>query len=329
MSLLDLGNILLSVFEYLDKQPFRALSVVSTAVYHYSAESRIYSQVPSRDIQNNPQRYQRVACQCISLSEVQKALQQWGSRLSSLAYDPQFEQEIPAGFLPDTVRELQFLGYYHGSIHEFLPKRLQRLEIKSRLDNTLTVNFFPATLRVLNLGTHFCQELHPGLLPPNLLELTIDYVESQPIHIGALPAGLIYLHLGGLYRHPLLPKVLPDTLETLILGSSFNSALKPKVLPASLRRLEFGASFDRVWQKSVLPPGLRYLRLGLRYSQDLRPGMLPSGLEHLRVGPWLRHIQPSALPANLQVLEAEIYQHNTPPSFPLPATAQLKCIYLR
>ena len=193
-----------------------------------------------------------------------------------------FNQPIPPGTLPATLRFLQFGQEYN---------------------QPLQVGSIPDTVEVLQFGAAFNQPLQPGHLPASLTHLVFGVKYDQPLLPGVLPERLTQLHLGGRYNQVLLPGVLPPHLQYLHLGIGYSHPLAAGSIPATVTHLRLSDRFNRPLHSDSVPSSVLHLHLGDHFDQPLLRAALPTSLRELFISRRFNHqIEPGALPSQLQVL---------------------------
>ena len=231
-----------------------------------------------------------------------------------------FSQPIRVGSLPS---ELRHLVLEDSSFTEWewterqaedgmievgaLPDGLESLKL-ARPMTTLVPGQLPASLLLLELGTHFFAALPPRWLPAGLTHLVFQGGKQQPPRSATnaedevLPASLRSLVYGtSTYTFPALRTGdLPQSLTHLEIG--VHELTCPSPLPASLTSLSL--SSRQPLPVGVLPDGLVDLAL-LWYGHALVSGLLPSSLRRLRIGRLSVEcaLSEGALPASLSLLE--------------------------
>lgn len=181
----------------------------------------------------------------------------------SLTFNGLYHHPLDSLTLPDSLIELNLLGYIYtlqqikfpprlqclvirGSnyklVSSFLPNTLTKLESGGSFNDQIPPNFLPESLQTLILGDKYNQPIYPGVLPESLLTLIFGSNYDQPIHHGVLPKSLHTLCFGHNFNQPFADNVLPDTLITLRFGEKFNQSLHS--LPKSIKQIKFDKRSD-------------------------------------------------------------------------------------
>ena len=198
-----------------------------------------------------------------------------------------FDQPIPPGALPRSLRFLQFAEY--------------------AFNQPLQVGSIPDSVEALQFSVHFNHPLQVGHLPASLTHLVLGHNYNHPLLPGVLPSGLRWLDLGGQYSHLLLPGTLPSQLQQLSLSTFYNQPLNPGVIPSSVTHLHLSSSFNQRLQPGSIPEGVVHLELGAAFSHPLLPGMLPTSLRVLVVSQHYKDLfEPGSLPDGLRVLAFDL-----------------------
>lgn len=226
--------------------------------------------------------------------------------LTSLEFEPSFNQSIKPGVLPSGLVSLKFGNAFNKKIKPgTLPDTLRSLSFGKNFNSSIDL---PIGLTKLSFGTYFDSEIKQGTLPENLTELTFGFGFNQKI-TGVLPSGLKKLILGNYFDHPIDKDVLPKNLVHLEISSEYRQPLAnvlpelkilyfnpgvliclgrnhlklvPGLIPQSVRELGIlDNNFDQelyVADEEILPPGLTSLTLSSYYSKPL---IKPNGLRFL------------------------------------------------
>jgi hypothetical protein len=229
-------------------------------------------------------------------------------KLEKLSLYNSFDEEIPVGCLPSTLRELVFRGHYNKPIlHGALPDSLEVLDLRTMFSCSIAPGVLPATLRELYLGVRFNHALHEitsrgeisYVLPRNLKLLYIYITSDQTIIQHDLPQTLQTLTITGhTYSDRPYLKVppLPPTITHLTLH--YVDASGPNILPERLQVLSMFAWSGQYsnWINDKNVPNLKELYIRCLYNNFLsNPPPLPQRLKILHIDVCEDFIPPSAL----------------------------------
>lgn len=187
--------------------------------------------------------------------------------LHTIKFDNYFDEELFEGYLPETLRELDFGKEFNQVIEE---------------------GCIPQSVEILTFGEAFDQDLVPGDIPLGVKRLNfthccLDGMFDSPLAEGVIPSSVLYLRMSAMFNQLLNPGILPSSLIELELGDHFNQPLIIGSLPNSLLRLSIGSSFSHYLAPGVLPASLIYLALD-RYNHHILPGCLPPSLTEFELG---------------------------------------------
>ncbi|EFA81793.1 FNIP repeat-containing protein [Heterostelium album PN500] len=134
--------------------------------------------------------------------------------ITKLTFTHNFNQPIPPGTLPNTLRVLEFLRSYNQPIESnVLPESLEKLKLCGFFDKYIPKGALPSNLKVLQFGDEFSNKIEKRALP-NSLEVLI-FGKSFNHKLGRLPSSLKKLTLSFHYRIPLKKSIIPKTLKQI------------------------------------------------------------------------------------------------------------------
>ncbi|GAM17460.1 hypothetical protein SAMD00019534_006350 [Acytostelium subglobosum LB1] len=244
--------------------------------------------------------------------------------LTKLVMFDQFNQDLMAGHMPETIKDLVFGRLFNQVIHiGSLPSSLTRLMFGRNFDQPVDAGTIPMSLtditfgycfnqpiafgtlalKSLTLGAMYEHSIEINSLPESLTHLTMvrNYCESGRFALGSLPASLTKLTIGprptldiprimefnifsGHTHNVLEPGSLPILLESLDMGGFVRQSVDVGIFPDTLTALSFGVHFNQVIEPGVLPSSIRTLILGQCFNHPLAAGVLPASLTELSLG---------------------------------------------
>ena len=216
-----------------------------------------------------------------------------------------FNQSIPPGALPHSLRSLQFNDDFDQPLQAgSIPGNVEVVQFGHSFNQPLAEGHLPASLTDLSFGHSYNQSLLPGVLPAGLRRLNLGWSYKQPLPAGSLPSQLQQLRFGA-DTQPILPGIIPPSVTLVRLSDFLYAPLLPGSIPHSVVHLHLGKHFNQPLLPGVLPSSLRELVLSQYFEQPLQPGSLPDGLEVLVFHEWARFphtLQPGVIPASMSVL---------------------------
>lgn len=170
--------------------------------------------------------------------------------------------------IPDSVIDLTIEVDGRGKINIKLPKNLERLSLKTNSLEGITSDFFPKSLKSLEICSKYAVAIPIGGL-------------SNMTHL-SLSGSICAMNFGEkLQPNPEL--FIPKSVKSVQFGNDFNCHLPPGIFPDSVTKINFGYQFDYSIG-GILPHNLEYLELGSSYSRSLKLGRIPPSVRYLKIG---------------------------------------------
>eukprot|EP01132_Coremiostelium_polycephalum_P001446 gene1446-1823_t len=238
--------------------------------------------------------------------------------LTSLSLGDYFDEDIPIGFLPETLTDLSF-GYRFNSRLgcDVLPKNLTRLSLGYKYCWALPSDL-PISLTSLELGPSFDQPIPNSLMirlenlvyfkyilenhnshhgiPMKVTHLVYEDMEKT-LQQGDIPNSVVDLELS--LNQPITEGLLPDTIEKLEFGFGFNSPIHS--LPSGLKAIKFNDMFNQKLKQDIFPRSIKIIEFGTFFNQPLSKGVFPDGVTYIRFGnSFHSHIEAGVFPRSLR-----------------------------
>ena len=210
-----------------------------------------------------PQQYLPKNIKKIKLSSNKQIIECFPEQIESIEFEKPYHH-ILDGKLPS---KLKILKLYHSSLENIkcaLPNGLEHLEFGTY--DWIDLDFFPESLKVLNMKFQHLIFPKKVRLPINLEKLKVKFKTNKPNDVWNLPNNLKELDYNGRINKP-----LPIGLDSFtIYLHSIDENIK-EYLPSKLkilRLVDYIDFYDRhKWQTTYLQNVLDNLPIGLKYIE--------------------------------------------------------------
>ena len=228
----------------------------------------------------------------------------WPASLRVLEFGRRFDQPVATDVVswPERLESLSFgrdFSHDLGVASETESAGTVAMEAAPTVTATATDSrgrdWWPASLRRLELSEGFRQPIDTVAWPEALEELQLDCVSVREASAGTMapgcgsaadrsiawPRGLKRLSFDLSFHQPVEDVPLPPALEGLAFGDKFNQPIHGVRWPRGLKEISFGASFNQTIEGVTFPPSLERLAFGYRFDRSLERVRWPPGLERL------------------------------------------------